>query len=47
MIQNTRTTAIAVSHLKKAYGDVKAVDDISFEVNEGELFGMHHRLANP
>ncbi len=33
-------TAITVSHLKKVYGDVKAVEDVSFEVNEGEIFGM-------
>lgn len=40
MIQNSRTIAITVSHLKKVYGDVKAVEDVSFEVNEGEIFGM-------
>lgn len=32
--------AIKVEHLKKYYGSVKAVDDISFEVEEGELFGF-------
>lgn len=31
---------ITVSHLKKAYGQVKAVDDISFSVSEGEIFGV-------
>ncbi len=31
---------IEVRNLKKYYGDVKAVDGISFEVNEGEIFGM-------
>ncbi len=40
MIRNSSTIAITVSHLKKAYGDVKAVEDVSFEVNEGEIFGM-------
>ncbi len=31
---------IEVSQLVKSYGDVKAVDDLSFQVNEGEIFGM-------
>ncbi len=31
---------IQVEHLRKAYGPVVAVDDISFEVNAGEIFGM-------
>lgn len=31
---------IAVRHLKKYYKDVKAVDDISFSVAKGELFGF-------
>ena len=33
-------TAIEVIGLRKTYGDVVAVNDISFEVNEGEIFGM-------
>jgi len=40
MIQNTSTIAITMSHLKKLYGEIKAVEDVSFEVNEGEIFGM-------
>jgi ABC-2 type transport system ATP-binding protein len=32
--------AIAVSALSKFYGDVRAVDGVSFEVNSGEIFGM-------
>ncbi len=40
MIKNTNTTVITVSHLKKTYGNVKAVEDVSFEVSEGEIFGM-------
>ena len=32
--------AIKVEHLKKYYQDVKAVDDISFSVAKGELFGF-------
>ncbi len=31
---------IEVSSLKKYYGDLKAVDDISFVVNKGEVFGL-------
>jgi len=31
---------ITVENLKKHYKDVKAVDGISFEVNEGEVFGF-------
>jgi ABC-2 type transport system ATP-binding protein len=32
--------AIEVDRLTKAYGDFKAVDAISFDVNEGEIFGL-------
>lgn len=31
---------IKVEHLKKYYQDIKAVDDISFSVEQGELFGF-------
>src|SRR4030067_1127179 len=31
---------IEVSSLKKHYGEIKAVDGISFTVNEGEIFGL-------
>lgn len=31
---------ITVSHLRKTYGKVKSVDDVSFSVNEGEIFGI-------
>ena len=31
---------ISVKHISKSYGDLKAVDNISFEVKEGELFGL-------
>jgi ABC-2 type transport system ATP-binding protein len=34
------TIAIQVTHLKKTYGKTVAVDDLSFEVIEGEIFGM-------
>lgn len=33
-------TIIRVSHLKKYFKEVKAVDDISFEIKKGELFGF-------
>lgn len=31
---------IEVEHLTKSYGHIKAVDDISFQVRQGEVFGM-------
>jgi ABC-2 type transport system ATP-binding protein len=31
---------IRVSDLRKCYGDIKAVDGVSFEVGKGEVFGM-------
>ena len=31
---------IRVSDLRKCYGDIKAVDGVSFEVGAGEVFGM-------
>ena len=36
----TPETVVEVSHLVKAYGDVKAVNAISFSVTKGEVFGM-------
>ena len=30
----------AISHLSKYYGKVKAVDDVSFDVQPGEVFGL-------
>ena len=32
--------SISIQHISKSYDQLKAVDDISFEVNEGELFGL-------
>ena len=32
--------SIRAEHLNKNYGDVQALDDISFEVDKGELFGF-------
>ncbi len=31
---------VEVKHLTKTYGDIKAVDDISFTVNDGEILGF-------
>jgi len=31
---------IEVDHLRKTYGSTVAVDDVSFEVNRGEIFGL-------
>jgi ABC-2 type transport system ATP-binding protein len=34
------THAIEVEHIVKKYGDFTAVDDVSFYVNDGEIFGL-------
>lgn len=34
------TPAIEVNHIVKKYGDFTAVNDISFQVGEGEIFGL-------
>src|SRR4030042_1221068 len=34
------TSIISVQNLRKTYGKTVAVDDISFEVAEGEIFGL-------
>ena len=33
------TSAREVTHLRRSYGSVVAVDDVSFSVAEGEIFG--------
>ena len=34
------TSAVEVTHLRKSYGSVVAVEDVSFSVAEGEIFGI-------
>jgi branched-chain amino acid transport system ATP-binding protein len=34
------TVILAVQEVTKRFGDLLAVDDVSFEVNEGEIFGI-------
>ena len=36
----TAPSAIDVDHIVKKYGDFTAVDDVSFSVKEGEIFGL-------
>ena len=36
----TRPTVIAVDHLRKVYATTVAVDDVSFTVEQGEIFGV-------
>jgi ABC-2 type transport system ATP-binding protein len=33
-------TAVEISHLHKTYGPLVAVDDVSFSITEGEIFGI-------
>jgi ABC-2 type transport system ATP-binding protein len=37
---DARPNAIEVEHIVKKYGDFTAVDDVSFYVKEGEIFGL-------
>src|SRR5512138_1894434 len=36
----SRRRVIEVAHLRKRYGSIVAVDDVSFDVFEGEIFGL-------
>ena len=40
MIRSDLMPAIELSHVSKSFGAVKAVDDVSFSVEKGELFGL-------
>ena len=31
---------LKVSHISKSYGSIKAIKDLSFEVKEGEIYGL-------
>jgi ABC-2 type transport system ATP-binding protein len=39
-VSATEAEAVAVTGISKAYGELTAVDDVSFEVAEGEFFGI-------
>ena len=38
--QATSRQAVEIAHLRKTYGALVAVDDVSFAVTEGEIFGI-------
>ena len=38
--QNDRETLLKVEHLCQYFGPTKAVDDVSFEIKKGEVFGL-------
>lgn len=39
-VEQTKRKIIEIKNLEKSYGDVKAVDNISFDVDEGSLFAF-------
>lgn len=39
-MQNNQETLLKVEHLCQYFGDVKAVDDVSFDIKKGEVFGL-------
>ncbi len=39
-MQNDQETLLKVEHLCQYFGDVKAVDDVSFDIKKGEVFGL-------
>ena len=40
MRETTMDTIIEIDHLSKSFGDIRAVQDLSFQVREGELFAF-------
>jgi ABC-2 type transport system ATP-binding protein len=40
ILQTTKRPVIQVSGVRKTYGQTVAVDEVSFEVNDGEIFGL-------
>jgi len=39
-MQNNQEVLLKVEHLCQYFGDVKAVDDVSFDIKKGEVFGL-------
>src|SRR5215831_16279989 len=39
-VSGTPKPVIQVSHIRKSYGATTAVSDVSFDVREGEIFGL-------
>ena len=39
-VSGTPGPVIQVSHIRKSYGATAAVSDVSFDVSEGEVFGL-------
>src|SRR3954454_2746549 len=39
-VSGTPDSVIHVSHIRKSYGATAAVSDVSFDVREGEIFGL-------
>lgn len=39
-MQNNQETLLRVEHLSQYFGPTKAVDDVSFEIKKGEVFGL-------
>jgi ABC-2 type transport system ATP-binding protein len=39
-VKESTLTSVEISHISKSFGPVKAVDDVSFEVESGEIFGL-------
>lgn len=39
-MMDTQLTVIQVEHLSKTYGSTRAVEDVSFEIQRGEIFGI-------
>ena len=37
---SSNNTAVEIQNLKKHFDDVKAVNDVSFKINKGEIFGL-------
>ncbi len=38
--QISRKSVVTVNHLRKVYGSTVAVDEVSFSIAEGEVFGI-------